>query len=311
MSEGIFKSIDEQIDILEKRGLTIRDKDFARDFLLKNNYYRISGYSLTLRNHDVFYSGTSFENIVDIYNFDRIIRNILAKYLEIIEVSIKSIYAYKFSEKYGGDGYLSSNNFTDVNEYLNLIAKINEQKNKRIAHEAFIKHFVEELKKPMPMWVIVDLLTFSDISILYNISEESLKVSIAKLYGLNMNNGVNILKEYLHELTILRNFCAHGSRLFNRLFVRKPSLNSKEKKLLRKLNDGSLDNSHLFGFVLVMKRLLKGEDFLNLKNDLIALRNKIPFVSMNYYGFCDNWEKNYKLSKRTPTDRPDALTVTE
>ncbi len=290
MSEGIFKTIDEQIEILEKRGLTIGNKDYAKDFLLKNNYYRISGYSLTLRNHDVFYSGTTFQNIIDIYNFDRNIRNILAKYLEIIEVSIKSIYAYKFSEKYGGTGYLSSSNFTDLKEYLKLIATINEQKTKRIAHEAFIKHYEEELKKPMPIWIIVDLLTFSDISIMYNISEESLKVSIAKLYGLNMNDGFMILKEYLHGLTILRNFCAHGSRLFNRLFVRKPSLNSKEKKLLRKMNDGNLDNSHLFGYILVMKRLLKEEEFLSLKNDLITLQKKIPFVAMSYYGFCDNWE---------------------
>ena len=105
-----------------------------------------------------------------------------------------------------------------------------------------------------------------------------------------MNDGLTILKEYLHGLTILRNFCAHGSRLFNRLFVRKPSLNSKEKKLLRKMNDGTLDNSHLFGFILVMKRLLNKDDFLNLKNDLIALKKKIPFVSMAYYGFCEDWE---------------------
>ena len=71
--------------------MTIVNKDYAKEFLLKNNYYRISGYSLTLRNHDIFYPGTTFQNIVDIYNFDRILRNILAKYLEIIEVTIKSI----------------------------------------------------------------------------------------------------------------------------------------------------------------------------------------------------------------------------
>ena len=72
-----FKTIDEQLDILKSRGLIIPENllDDARVFLKKNNYYRISGYSLTLRNHDIFYPNTSFRNIMDIYNFDRELRN--------------------------------------------------------------------------------------------------------------------------------------------------------------------------------------------------------------------------------------------
>ena len=47
-----FKTIDEQIEILRSRGLTIEDETEAKDFLFRNNYYRISGYSLTLRKND-------------------------------------------------------------------------------------------------------------------------------------------------------------------------------------------------------------------------------------------------------------------
>ena len=48
----------------------------------------MSGYSLTLRNHDVFSKTASFQNIIDIYSFDHELRHILLKYLEIIVSSL-------------------------------------------------------------------------------------------------------------------------------------------------------------------------------------------------------------------------------
>lgn len=52
-----FLTIEEQIKLLRKRGLDIPDEQLneARKFLLNNNYYRISGYTLTLRKEDSFY----------------------------------------------------------------------------------------------------------------------------------------------------------------------------------------------------------------------------------------------------------------
>jgi abortive infection bacteriophage resistance protein len=77
-----FKAIDEQLEILKNRGLIVEDEEKAKAFLLKNNYYRISGFSLTLRDHDSFYPHTTFQHIIDIYNFDRKFRNLLLKVIE-------------------------------------------------------------------------------------------------------------------------------------------------------------------------------------------------------------------------------------
>lgn len=63
MADKDFKTIDEQIEILRSRGLTIEDEAEAKDFLLRNNYYRVSGYSLTLRKNDVFAKSATFQNI--------------------------------------------------------------------------------------------------------------------------------------------------------------------------------------------------------------------------------------------------------
>lgn len=54
MNDKCFQSINQQIDILRSRGLNITDELQAKQFLLHNNYYRVSGYSLTLRKNDIF-----------------------------------------------------------------------------------------------------------------------------------------------------------------------------------------------------------------------------------------------------------------
>ena len=100
-----------------------------------------------------------------------------------------------------------------------------------------------------------------------------------------------ILGQYMHSMTIIRNLCAHGSRIYNRLFEQKPSLNKKEQALLIRREDGTMDNAHFFGFFLIMRRLLPAENFAEMKEAVIALTEKYPFVRMDYYGFRDDWKE--------------------
>lgn len=291
MSGKNFTTIDQQIAILKSRGLSIPDEEKAKDFLKRNNYYRVSGYSLTLRSHDVFFESTCFQNIIDIYEFDHMLRYILLKYISIIEVTFKSIYSYEFTKVHGPVGYRNSMVFTNLKEYSRIIAKAEDQKGRRHAHEAYLKHFIDDLNEEVPLWAYIDLLTISDISCLFSISESSIKTSVATAMGLTFRDGPVILGKYMHSMTIIRNLCAHGSRLYNRLFEQKPSLNKRELSLLRVLPDGTKDNSHLFGFILIAKRLLKPNEFDSMKNEIIALKHRYSFVDLKYYGFCENWEK--------------------
>lgn len=287
MSSKEFKTIEDQLSILEARGLNIPDKKVAQDFLYRNNYYRISGYSLTLRNHDQFFPRATFKNIMDIYEFDYYLRHIILKYIELIEVSVKSVYSYEFTQVYGPTGYLDKSNFQDDDKYTFIIKKANEQKEARLLHEAYLKHFVIDLQEDIPLWAYVDLLTISDISFLYKISSEPVKVAVASAFGLNYT----LLEKFMHSMTIIRNLCAHGSRLFNRLFEQKPSLNKKERALLLTQKDGTLDNAHLYGFVLIMRRLLKPSEFAEMKREIEALSQKYSFVDLHHYGFRSDWQK--------------------
>lgn len=290
MREKSFKTIEEQLVILQSRGLDIPDIEIAKEFLMRNNYYRISGYSLTLRNHDSFYPNASFQNIMDIYWFDHELRHLLLQYLECIEVSVKSVYAYEFTKVNGAIGYLNVANFVDATQHAKIINKGNEQRDRRHQHEAYLKHFMDDLQQDIPLWAYVDLLTIADISFLYSISKPMIKDAVAAHFGLKGNKASKILGDFMHSMTIIRNLCAHGSRLFNRLFEQKPSLNKNEKSLLIRDEQGIIDNAHLYGFILVMRRLLKPEEFNDLKQALVLLKSKYPFVSMRYYGFRDDWK---------------------
>lgn len=152
MSDKEFKTIDEQIAILETRGLQIPDKAVARDFLHRNNYYRVSGYSLTLRSHDVFASSATFQNIIDIYEFDHHLRHILLKYIELIEVAVKSVYSYEFTKVYGATGHLDPANFTNPTVHSDIMQKAETQITSRLPHEAYLKHFINELHQDIPLW---------------------------------------------------------------------------------------------------------------------------------------------------------------
>ena len=291
MADKDFKTVEQQLEILRSRGLSITDDAKAKDFLLHNNYYRVSGYSLTLRKNDVFSKSATFQNIIDIYQFDHELRHIILEHMEIIEVRMKSVYAYEFTKVHGPVGYLNDTHFTNKSKHKEIIDKANQQMTQRLPHEAYLKHFVNDLGQAIPLWAYVDLLTISDISFLYSISEQRIKREVANTFGLAMSKGPEILGQHMHSMTIIRNLCAHGSRIYNRLFEQKPSLNAKEKALLIVDKNNNIDNAHFYGFVLVMKRLLPADIFSEMKNSIISLTKKYPFVRMDYYGFRSDWKE--------------------
>ena len=66
MSKGkVFRTLDEQIDILRSKGLIVNDVDRAKDILLRENYFFISGYRhLFMKStNNAYLDGATFEEI--------------------------------------------------------------------------------------------------------------------------------------------------------------------------------------------------------------------------------------------------------
>ncbi len=303
MSEEVkpFLSVNQQIQLLKSRGLIIQEDklEVAKNFLLNNNYYRISGYTLTLRKNDRFYENANIDNVIQIYELDRRIRHIILSITEEIEVRTKSLIAYYHAKTYGAIGYQDINCFHCLNDgkvisnsirnYLNIIHKADMQKKSMIEYEAFLSHHIKNKNGIIPFWAYVEVMTISDISKLYSLLNLNIKSNIARDFGYPHKTGYEIIDNLLHSVTILRNICAHGGRLYNRLFIRKPKLSSKQKALLRKDEDGNVVYDKLFSYILVLKSLSIPSDFILLKNHLIEYCHLYSFVDMKHYGFPDNW----------------------
>ncbi len=283
-----YKTIDEQIEILRNRGLTINDEEVAKDFLKFNNYYRISGYSLTLRKDDKFYPSVSMQDIINIYRFDQEFRSCLFNIITKIEINFRSIIVHYFAQKHGALGYRDKNNFIETKKltYEKVFEKTDESVRRNIKSELCLQHYIE-IKEDFPLWVYIGFFTFSDLSKFYTIMEVDIQKKVASEFGFNSNNGNDIISSHLHCFTFLRNICAHGGRLFNRSFNTRPML-SKAEKALSKNNP---NNARLFGFILKIKSLARADDWKSFLRTLVSICDEYPSVDMSYYGFCNDWKE--------------------
>ena len=67
MIEKQFKNLEEQIEIMKYKGLTIDDPDFAKKVLLRENYFFLNGYRYPLMKSmkdKRFLEGATFEEIL-------------------------------------------------------------------------------------------------------------------------------------------------------------------------------------------------------------------------------------------------------
>ena len=87
MMEKHFRTLDEQIEILKGKRMIISNEDYAKEILLRENYFFLSGYRhlfMVSNEERVFKKGTTFEEMYSLFLFDRTFRNICFKNLLII-----------------------------------------------------------------------------------------------------------------------------------------------------------------------------------------------------------------------------------
>jgi abortive infection bacteriophage resistance protein len=95
-------SFNKQIELLLKRDLLIPNTEYAKNKLQHINYYRLSAYFIPFyQSTNKFHLHTTFEDIIQIYEFDREIRLLLFNAIERVEVFLRSQIAYHFSDKLG------------------------------------------------------------------------------------------------------------------------------------------------------------------------------------------------------------------
>ena len=302
MKSKVFKTVDEQLDILKSKGLVISDYEKSKIVLLKENYFFLSGYRhLFMKNRDKnFIEGTTFEELYALFTFDRNIRNIFFKNLLIIENNIKSLISYQLSKKYGfkEKDYLNPQNFSDDSLKVRQVRDVLEKVKRQIRlngrkHSATI-HYIDNYGY-IPLWILVKVLSFGLIGEFFNIFKDSDKLEIANFYNLD----VNTFSIYLNILSNYRNLCAHEDILFEHRTLKEIPDCLYHSSLNIKQSDGLylLGKNDLFSVIIILKSLLSEQQFVNLVNELgyeiDILNGKISVISiktiLNRMGFPDNW----------------------
>ena len=90
MHKKIFKTLDEQIELLRGKGLAVNDIEYTKQILFKENYFFLMGYRYLFMKDSrekKFNNGTTFDELYAAFLFDRHIRNIM----------FKNIYCYYYT----------------------------------------------------------------------------------------------------------------------------------------------------------------------------------------------------------------------
>lgn len=230
---------------------------------------------ITIITPEKYISGVNFDELYAVYKFDRELRNIFFKKILILENQIKSLIAYKFSEKYGHDDYLKIDNFESPKkvEIIKLIANIHSDIARQLGKDKSLNHYLED-HGYIPLWVLIKIFTFGRLSIFYGLMKEADRRSISMMLTDQYTILEKDLKHYMKIISIFRNLCAHEERMydFKCLSQNKRPINVPISVIHTNLN---IPNGNgFFDLLISLKLLLSKEDFLKLFEKLkIAIDN--------------------------------------
>lgn len=167
-------TFDEQLDKLAAHGMIITDREKAKDILKRVNYYRFTGYALQFRQDPSgsdYIVGTTFETVYHLYKVDEILRDTFRRYIEKAEVYYWTQIAYGFSiakcTETPYDQHYDENNFYNKKGYREVMENFSREKN-YYKDSLIVKHHKMKYSSKTPLWVIVELMSFSNMSKLYS-----------------------------------------------------------------------------------------------------------------------------------------------
>lgn len=303
MAAKIFKTIDEQIEILRSKGMVFEDYDKAREILMRENYFFLNGYRspFLMNGTKRFIEGTTFEELYSLFTFDRFFRNIIFKNVLIVENNYKSIYSYVLSKKYGykEKDYLNINNFDrskEKNRQINdLLRKLKRQiRINGYQHQA-TSHYINNYGY-IPMWVGVKVLSFGLMSELFTILKSEDRKEIADYYNLSPDK----IENYMSILANYRNLCAHEDILFNHETQKTIADTTFHIQLgIPKVDDEYIYGKHdIFALLIILKELLTTDDFKMMMNEICyeidKLSSKLKVIDVSKVLYRMGFPENYK-----------------
>ncbi|MDD3241314.1 MAG: Abi family protein [Bacilli bacterium] len=307
-----FKNLEEQIEILEFKGLIISNYEFAKEVLLRENYFFLNGYRhlfMKSENNKRFIDGTTFEELYSLFLFDRQFRNVIFKNLLIIENNVKSVISYQLSLKYGykENDYLKEKNFTrdpEKSRQVNdLLKKMKRQVRSNANQHAATMHYVSNYGY-IPLWVLVKVLSFGIVGELFSILKREDQEIIANMYNMDPDELINNLP----ILSNYRNLCAHEDIVFENKTQRviEDTIYHQLLKINKMDGEYIYGKNDLFALIILIKQMLKDVEFKDMVIEIDRLLDNLAYnlktiplsKVLDRMGFPENWEDIQNIKKR-------------
>lgn len=263
----------QHIDQLIDRGLILDNTEIERveHYLTHIGYYRLSAYLVPFeeknikdgkRNHQLI-KGTQFNQVLDLYIFDRKLRILVMEAIERIEVSVRANWSNAITlENADAHAYMNPNLFKKPWLHQKNLDKVTKELAQ--SEEQSIKHYKNKYAQPFlpPTWAMIETLTFGSLSHWFaNTQSTEVKKIVTKSLGLPTNE---VTQSVLQSLSLIRNICAHHGRLWNRQLVKQlPNIRKLKTYMVIEqvtTKDGKSQqqpNRKLFNYLLTINHIMQ------------------------------------------------------
>jgi len=290
---------DEQLAKLTRRGLLIHDSTLARRWLKTVGYYRLAAYWLIFEKPTLdgqprnksFTDNVTFEQIVNLYTFDRELRLLVTEAIERTEIAMRASWTYNMAVEYGSHCYMEPKLFDFNLKHYDQISRLAHETNR--SNETFIKHYKKNYDTPImpPIWMVSELMTLGGLSFwMQNTANNRVKQKVARDVGLpNLKTFIGTLQ----LLSYVRNICAHHGRLWNRKLVKRlPKLTSIRESLVMVADKPNVVDNNMFNTLTVLIYLLKKQSpDTSFATRISALIDSQPDYIREGMGVPLNWKE--------------------
>ena len=278
-----FKTYNEQLDILKARGMQFPDETKALEILRTENYYRISGYWLTMRKisadgKEVFSKSASFDNVMNLYQFDEELRKVIMSATTTIETNLKAFVAYYHGQKYGPCGYMSYDYVEEIWKHASFMAALSKDLYRR-QEEPFVRHHDKDLGGVYPIWVATEVCSFDQISKFYKNMLAADRLQIAKdFYNIGSRE---YIESWLHCAVVARNMAAHGARFYNKVNFTPGAMLPKHLKKYA---------STFFAYIYAIYQLLPTPKKTEFLNEISGVIENHSYAITKHLGLPEGWK---------------------
>ena len=293
-------TLQQQIKSYTDAGMTVEPSDSAEDMLTRVGYYRLRGYCFHLYDNSTkqYVPGTKFSDIVSLYNFDMELSHLLFGMLTSIEIALRA----RLSEALliYGDALIITDPtpFKDKSLYWKNLSSISSEIAR--SNDVFIKHNFDKHDGQIPIWAVVETLSFGTLSkLVKNIDTASGPAYsvLAGYYRYTSTNGnivapsQKMLSSWVQSVSIMRNICAHNGRIYNRAINTTPEILVADRVTPQPRYNG------LYQMMLAMKYLRPNDQvWTDFAIQFKQLKTKYDAViDLSRINFPADWEAHFTV----------------